>query len=185
MSIKTIDRERCYKEPRAFHPATVALPWLHFEAIEQKKVRAVLSTAENAAVTQPDSKWVWDALSKLDLIIVGEQLPKELVDLADYVLPEASYLERNHLYGATYIGADDKEHLVAYMRSKAIPPQGDSKPLSWFLVEVAKRLGLGRYFEMLDLDYAWWDRALTASGLYPKVTAMKLIEEGPYLEEYP
>ncbi len=184
MSVKNIDKEPCYKEPREFHPDTVALPWLHFDAIEQGKVRAVLSTAENAAVTQPDSKWVWECLKKLDLIIVGEQVPKEFVDWADYVLPEASYLERYHLYSFSNIGTDNKEHLVAYMRSAVIPPQGDSKPLSWFLVEVAKKLGFGQYFEKLDLDYGWWDRALKTAGLYPKVTTKKLIEDGPYVEEY-
>ena len=185
MSIRSIDRAPCYTEPREFHPDTLALPFLHFEAMEQGKVRAVLSTAENAAVTQPDSKWVWECLKKLDLIIVGEQLPKEFVDLADYVLPEASYLERYHLYGFSSIGPDDKEHAVAYMRSAVIPPQGVSKPLSWFLTEVAKRIGLGEYFEKLDLEYAWWDRVLKNAGLYPKVTARKLVEEGPYVEDYP
>ncbi len=185
MSAKNIDKQLCMKQPPEFHPATLALPWLHFEAIEQGKVRAVLSTAENAAVTQPNSKWVWECLKKLDLIIVGEQLPKEFVDLADYVLPEASFLERHHLYQTTYIGPDGKEHLIVYMRSAAIPPQGESKPISWFLVEVAKRVGLGEYFEKLDLEYRWWDRMLQQAGLYPEVTAKKLIEEGPYHQEKP
>lgn len=185
MSVKTIDKEPCYKEPRDFHPSTLALPWLHFEAIEQGKVKAILSTAENAAVTQPDSKWVWECLKKLDLIIVGEQVPKEFVDLADYVLPEASFLERNHLYGYSSISTNDKENMVAYMRSAVIPPQGDSKPLGWFLVEVARKVGLGTYFDKLDLKYEWWDKALKKAGLYPRVTAQKLIEEGPYVEERP
>ena len=184
-SIKTIDKAPCYKEPREFHPATLALPWLHFDAIEQGKVRAVLSSAENAAITQTDSKWVEQCLKKLDLVIVGEQLPKEFVDLADYVIPEASYLERYHLYQNNTIGADDKEHGILYMRSAAIPPQGESKPLSWFLVEVAKKVGLGEYFEKLDLDYEWWDRMLKKAGLHPKVTAKKLTENGPYVEDYP
>ena len=185
MSRKNIDKQSCYREPPEFHPATLSLPWLHFEAIEQGKVRAVLSTAENTAVTQPNLKWVWECLEKLELIIVGEQLPKEFVDLADYVLPEASYLERYHLYHTTYIGTDDKEHLIAYMRSAAIPPQGDSRPLSWFLVEVARKLGLGEYFEKLDLQYSWWDRMLKKAGLLSKVSARKLVEEGPYVEHHP
>ena len=185
MSVKNIDKEPCYREPREFHPGTVALPWLHFDAIEQGKVRAVLSSAENAALTQTDSKWVEECLKKLDLIIVGEQLPKEFVDLADYVIPEAAYLERYHLYSATVIGTDDKEHPLLYMRAAAIPPQGESKPLSWFLVEVAKRVGLGEYFEKLDLDYEWWDRVIKKADLYPKVTVRKLVEDGPYVEDYP
>lgn len=185
VSVKNIDKEPCYRKPREFHPATQALPWLHFDAIEQGKLRAVLSTAENAAVTQPDSKWVWECLKKLDLIVVGEQVTKEFIDLADYVLPEASYLERYHLYGYSVIGANDKEVLQAYMRSAVIPPQGESKPISWFLTEVARKIGLGEYFEKLDLDYEWWDRALKKAGLYPKVTTKKLVEDGPYVEEYP
>jgi thiosulfate reductase/polysulfide reductase chain A len=185
MSINSIDREPCYGEPREFHPSTQALPWLHFDAIEQGRLRAVLSTAENSAVTQTNSKWVEQCLKKLDLVIVGDQVPKEFIDLADYVIPEASYMERYHLYSHDYLGPDDKEHSVLYMRSAAIQPQGESKPLSWFLVEVAKRVGMGEYFEKLDLNREWWDRMLKNAGLYPKVTADKLIDEGPYVEDHP
>ena len=184
-SIKNIDKVPCYKKPREFHPDTLALPWLHFSAIEEGKVKAVLSSAENAAITQSNSKWVEDCIKKLELVIVGEQLPKEFTDLADYVIPEASYVERNHLYQESHLGTDGKEHVVVYMRSAVIPPQGESKPLSWFLVEVAKKVGLGEYFEKLDLDYEWWDRMLQNAGLYPKVTAKKLIDDGPYSEDYP
>lgn len=185
MSIKSIDKAPCYNEPRQFHPATQSLPWLHFDAIEQRKVRAVLSSAENAPITQTNSKWVTECLKKLDLIIVGEQLPKEFMELADYVIPEAAYLERYHLYQVNTVGVDSKEHGILYMRSAVIPPQGESKPLSWFLVEVAKKVNLGKYFEELDLDYMWWDRMLKKAGLYPKVNTKKLIENGPYVEDYP
>ncbi|MFC1904188.1 molybdopterin-dependent oxidoreductase [Chloroflexota bacterium] len=185
MANTAIDKAPCYTEPREFHPATVALPWLHFEAIEQGKVRAVLSSAENAAITQVNSKWVEECLKKLDLIIVGDQIQKEFSDLADYVIPEASYLERYHMYQENFIGADDKEHSMIYMRSAVIPPQGESKPMSWFLTEVAKKMGLNEYFENLGLEYEWWDRMLKNGGLYPKVTAQKLIEEGPYVESHP
>ncbi len=185
MSVKNIDIEPCYREPREFHPSINALPWLHFQAIEQGKVRAVLSTAENAAITQPNSKWVEECLKKLDMVIVGEQVPKEFVDLADYVIPEASYLERYHLYQSVFLGADGKEHIVIYMRSAVVPPQGESKPTSWFLAEVAKKVGMGEYFEKLDLNYGWWDGMLKKAGLYPKVTAKKLIEDGPYVEDCP
>lgn len=185
MSIETIDKEPCFKEPREFHPGTQSLPWLHFDAIQKGKVRAVLSTAENSAVTQPDSKWVWKCLKELDLIVVGEQVPKEFVDLADYVIPEASYLERYHLYQYRYIGVDDKEYSALFMRSEAIRPQGESRPLSWFLIEVAKRVGLEEYFEELDLDHAWWDRMLKNAGLYPKITTGNLIKDGPYVQGHP
>jgi len=153
MSDKTIDKAPCFKDPREFHPATQALPWLHFEAIEKGEVKAVISSAENAAVTQPDSKWVEDCVKKLDLLIVGDQVPKDFMHLADYVIPEASYLERYHMYSSYFLGSDDKEHSLLFMRSAAIPPQGKSKPLTWFLTEVAKKVGLGAHFETLDLQF--------------------------------
>lgn len=184
-SVRNIDKELCYTKPREFHPDTQSLPWLHFKAIEKGKVKAVLSSAENSALTQTNSKWVEQCLKKLDLIIVGDQFKKEFIDLADYVIPEASFLERYHLYQYNYAGIDNKERSLLFMRSAVIPPLGDSKPLSWFLIEVAKKLGLGEYFEKLDLKYKWWDRMLKKGGLYPKVTTKKLIEEGPYIEEYP
>jgi anaerobic selenocysteine-containing dehydrogenase len=184
-SAENIDKAPCYESPRVFHPSSTALPWLHFNAMDEGKVKAVLSSAENAPLTQPNSKWVEDCLKRMELIIVGEQLPKEFVDLADYVIPEASYLERHHLYQRNITNIDTKEHSIIFMRSAVIPPQGESKPLSWFLVEVAKKVGLGAYFEKLDLDYGWWDRMLKRGGLYPTVTAKKLIEDGPYHESYP
>lgn len=186
MSIHSIDKSPCYKKPREFHPHTQALPWLHFEAIKQGKIKALLSTAENSAITQTNTKWVEECLRNLDLIVVGDQVPKEFVDLADYVIPEASYLERYHLYAdPSYLGVDNKEHAVVYMRSAAIPPQGESKPLSWFLVQVANRIGFREYFEKLDLEFEWWDRMLKKAGLYPKVSSKKLVEDGPYHEEHP
>jgi len=186
MSIDSRDKLPCYKQPRDFHPSTQALPVLHFEAMKQGKIKTLLSTAENSAITQTNSKWVDECLRNLDLIIVGDQVPKEFTDLADYVIPEASYLERYHLYAHPhYLGVDGREHGVVYMRSAAISPQGESKPLSWFLVQVAREIGFGEYFETLDLDYEWWDRMLKNAGLYPKVTARKLVKVGPYHEDHP
>ncbi len=185
ISIEAIDKASCYENPRKFHPATVALPWLHFDAIKEKKVRAVLSSAENAALTQSNSDLVNGCISDLELVIVGEQIYKEFTDMADYVIPEASYLERYHLYQRNYIGTDGKEHDVLYMRSAVIPPPGEAKSLSWFLVEVAKKAGMEKYFSKLDLDYGWWDRMLKRAGLYPGVNSRQLIDDGPYLESHP
>jgi anaerobic selenocysteine-containing dehydrogenase len=185
MAENTIDKEPCYKEPREFHPATQALPWLHFKAIEKGRLKMVVSSAENASITQPNSKWAEECLKKLDLLIVGDQVPKDLMRLATHVIPEASYLERYHMYFTNFLGSDDQEHAMVFMRSAVIPPLGESKPLSWFLTEVAKKVGMGAYFENLDLEYAWWDRMLKKAGLYPQVTAKKLIDDGPYDEVHP
>ncbi|MDP1142840.1 hypothetical protein, partial [Klebsiella pneumoniae] len=75
MSIEALDKAPCYSSPREFHPATQALPWEHFNAIKEGRVRALFSTAENSAITQVDTALVYDCIHKLDLIVVGEQLP--------------------------------------------------------------------------------------------------------------
>ncbi len=183
MSIKSLDKVNCYSDPPKYHPATVALPWEHFDAIKAGNVKALFSTAENSAITQVDTTLVYECLHKLELIVVGEQLPKEFVELADYVIPEASYVERNHLYTFTALGQDGQEHPTAIMRSAAIPPQGESQPVSWFYTEIGKRLGLGAYFENIDQQYGYWDPMLKKAGL--SVTPKDLVEKGPYQESIP
>ena len=180
-----IDQKPCYLKPRKYHPAVASLPWLHFQAMGEGKVKAILSTTENSILTQQNTKWVRECLNKLDLIIVGDQFLKEFSDWADYVIPEASFLERNHLYYNKYISSDSMENLLLYMRSAAIPPEGNSKPLSWFLIQVAKKIGLENYVKNIDLQYKWWDKMLEKAKLFSKVSSKKLIEEGPYFERYP
>ncbi len=183
MSIKSLDKAPCYTTPPKYHPDTVALPWEHFPAIKEGKIKALFSTAENSAITQVNTTMVYECLHQLELIVVGEQLPKEFVELADYVIPEASYVERNHLYTFTALGQDGREHATAMMRSTAIKPQGESQPVSWFLTELGKRIGLGAYFENIDQQYGYWDSMLEEAGL--SVKSKELVENGPYQESYP
>lgn len=168
-----------------FSPGVRALPWFHIDAMMEGELRAILTTAENAAYTQLNLGRVWEAIGKLDLLIVGEQVPKDFVDLADYVIPEASWLERNMLYEQTIRGADGKEHVTVFMRGAAIPPQGESRSLHWFMLEVAKRLGdeIWKQFEGLDLEHGWFDRILRNAGL--EVSSRDLIERGPLVLSYP
>ena len=182
MSVASLDKAACYTTPRQFHPGTQALPWEHFGAIKQGKIKALFSTAENSAITQVDTALVYECLHKLELILVGEQSPKEFVELADYVLPEASYVERNHLYTATGIAQDGKEHAIALMRSAAIEPIGESKPVSWFLTEVGKKIGLGAYFENVDHQHGWWDKMLKQAKV--PVDSAHIINNGPYVKTF-
>ncbi len=182
MSITSRDKAPCYSSPREFHPATQALPWEHFGDMKKGKLKALFSTAENSAITQVDTALVYECIDKLELIIVGEQVPKEFVELADYVIPEASYVERNHLYSFTALAQDGQEHAMALMRSAAIPAVGESKPVSWFLTEVGKKLGLGPYFANLDLQYGWWDRILKKANV--PVDSRHIVKNGPYVESF-
>jgi len=46
-----IDQKPCYQNPKKYHPAVASLPWLHFKAMEEGKIKAILSTTENSVLT--------------------------------------------------------------------------------------------------------------------------------------
>ena len=59
--------------------------------------KGMLMTAANPVLTNANSKKVLEALSKLDLLVVKDLYLTETAQLADYVIPAASYLERSEL----------------------------------------------------------------------------------------
>ena len=183
MAADSLDKKACYSDPKQYHPATQALPWEHFDAIKDGRVKALFSTAENSAITQVDTALVYDCLHKLELIVVGEQLPKEFVELADFVVPEASYIERSHLYTFTPVAEDGKEHAMAMMRAPVIDPPGEAKPFGWFMKQVGIKSGYAPYFKDLDIDYEWWDRILKKAKC--PATSKDLVEKGPHVEVHP
>lgn len=60
--------------------------------------KGLVMTAANPALTNANTSKVIEALSKLDLLVVKDLFMTETAQLADYVLPAASYLEREELH---------------------------------------------------------------------------------------
>jgi anaerobic selenocysteine-containing dehydrogenase len=61
-------------------------------------VKAMITAASNPLVTQPNVKMVYKALKSLDLYIVHDFWMTPSAEIADYVLPCASWLERPAIY---------------------------------------------------------------------------------------
>ncbi|MBI4330745.1 MAG: molybdopterin-dependent oxidoreductase [Chloroflexi bacterium] len=61
-------------------------------------VKACLTTSSNPLVTQPNTKLVYKALKSLDLYAVLEYFMTPSAQIADYVLPAATYLERPNIW---------------------------------------------------------------------------------------
>ena len=61
---------------------------------EPYPVKAMLTVASNPMVTQPNTKLVYEALNSLELYVVHDFWMTPSADIADYVLPCASWLER-------------------------------------------------------------------------------------------
>ncbi len=65
---------------------------------EPYPVRALLTVASNPLVTQPNTKLVYRAIKNLDLHVVQDFWMTPTAELADYVLPAATWLERYSIF---------------------------------------------------------------------------------------
>jgi predicted molibdopterin-dependent oxidoreductase YjgC len=103
-----------------------------FHAAHDGKVKAMWISGENVAMSDPDSHHVVEALERLDFLVVSELFMTETAQLADVVLPAASFAEKDGTFTNT-------ERRVQRVR-KAIEPIGEARA-DWEIVcAVAHRL---------------------------------------------
>jgi thiosulfate reductase/polysulfide reductase chain A len=108
---------------------------------QEKKVRGWIVNGTNLIETLPDRKRTLEAIQKLDLMVVVDTMPMEITGWADVVLPECTYLERYDAIRAT----QHREASIA-LRMPATAPLNETKPAWWMAKELAKSLGLEKYF---------------------------------------
>jgi anaerobic selenocysteine-containing dehydrogenase len=106
------------------------------------RLRAMIVTAANPVLTNPNSAKVRRALSALDLLVVRDLFLTETAALADYVLPAASFLERTELHDHAEIG------VLNVTRPAASWPETQTEYGFWRAL--AERLGVGEYFPWED-----------------------------------
>ncbi|MHC4601083.1 MAG: molybdopterin oxidoreductase family protein, partial [Planctomycetota bacterium] len=109
-----------------------------FDAAHEGKVEAVYLIGENPVLSDADAKHVEEAIEKLDFFVVQDIFLSETAQMADVVLPAASFAEKDGTFTNT-------ERRVQRVR-KAIEPVGEAKPDWWITAEIAKRLG-GKGFD--------------------------------------
>jgi predicted molibdopterin-dependent oxidoreductase YjgC len=103
------------------------------DAAYRGEIEAMYLVGENPVLSDPDAKHVEEALRKLKFFIVQDIFLTETAQLADVVLPAASFAEKNGTYTNT-------ERRVQ-MGHRAIQPRGDSRPDWWITCQIAKRMG--------------------------------------------
>jgi len=128
-------------------------------------IKAFLVFGNNTLVTYANSKEVYDALMKLDFFVVVDIYMTPTAELADIVLPAATWLEVDQILSVPF-GATK-----AVLAQQKITEMWEAKQDEWILIELAKRLRLplGRLRLETILDYQ-----LTPLGLNFK----KLKEKG-------
>lgn len=96
--------------------------------------RALYIMGENPMLSSPDLRHVQKALESLDFLVVQDIFMTETAQLADVVLPAASFAEQE----GTFLNTERRAQLVR----RAIKPVGQSKP-DWEIIQaLAQKLNL-------------------------------------------
>ncbi|MBX9825630.1 MAG: molybdopterin-dependent oxidoreductase [Xanthobacteraceae bacterium] len=111
-----------------------------FEAIERGEIKALWVMGTNPAVSLPRAGAMREALRKLELFVVSENvLGNDTVSAAPHVLlPAAAWGEKDGT-------VTNSERRISRQR-RFLPPPGTVKPDWWIISEVARHLGFGDAF---------------------------------------
>lgn len=105
-------------------------------------IKGLILAGANPLLTNPHSKKVREALSRLDLFVVRELFMTPTAELAHYVLPAATFLERSELHCHAALQIINLTHRIS-----SIPGVLDEYQ---FLRELACRLKMENYFPWQD-----------------------------------
>jgi len=112
----------------------------------------------NPLLTWSNSRRVYEALKKVNFLVVADLVMTPTAAMADFVLPVASYLESDAvIVSGTGMGVF---HLQAQQRVAQI---GECRSIPEMIIGLANRLGLGEYFGK-DL-HTFLDNYLTPMGM--------------------
>jgi formate dehydrogenase (coenzyme F420) alpha subunit len=100
--------------------------------------KAIYVVGVNPMLSAPDSNFVKKALEKTDLLIVQDIFLTETAELADVVLPAATWVERD----GTHTGIDRRVLKI----NKIIEPPGQAKPDWWIISNLAYKMGHEKEF---------------------------------------
>ncbi|NTU60585.1 MAG: molybdopterin-dependent oxidoreductase, partial [Deltaproteobacteria bacterium] len=107
------------------------------------KLKAFYVVGGNPLLSMADSNAFREAFKRLELLVVHDLVMTETAELAHYVLPACSHLEK---WGVAY--TYNVCHCIPYLmlRKKAIECLGEARSEWWVFTELAKRLGIGDKF---------------------------------------
>ena len=108
-------------------------------------VRAAWFMIDNFAQQMSDRNLVVKALKSLDFVVVSDYVLSATADLADVVLPACTYLEKTDLLSSN-------NFYLQYM-PKVIEPLWESKSDLEAITLVARKMGVGKYFDKAPDDY--------------------------------
>lgn len=110
-----------------------------FEAIHERRVKAVWIMATNPVVSLPDANRVKEALQRCELVVVSDCVERtDTTALAHVLLPAAAWGEKDGT-------VTNSERRISRQRA-FMPLPGEAKPDWWMVSEVARRMGFAAGF---------------------------------------
>ena len=104
-----------------------------FKAAHAGDLKALFIMGENPVVTEADTSFVEEAISRLELVMVQDLFLTETAQMADVVLPAASFAEKDGTFTNT-------ERRIQRVR-KAVEPVGNSRPDWMIICDIATNMG--------------------------------------------
>jgi len=103
------------------------------DAVTEGKIRALYVMGENPLLSDPNLNHVREAFADLDFLVVQDIFRSDTAEIADVVLPAASYAEKDGTYTNTERRVQRAE--------QALRPLGESLPDWQILCRLANRMG--------------------------------------------
>ena len=111
-----------------------------FDAIARGKIKALWVMATNPAVSLPRARQVREALGRLDLFVVSDN-----VAATDTVAAGAHVLLPAAAWGEKEGTVTNSERRISRQRA-FLPPPGEARPDWWMVTQVARRMGFAPAF---------------------------------------
>ncbi|HYM35417.1 MAG TPA: molybdopterin dinucleotide binding domain-containing protein, partial [Steroidobacteraceae bacterium] len=110
-----------------------------FDAIHERRVKAVWIMATNPVVSLPDADKVREALQRCELVVVSDCVARsDTTAHAHVLLPATGWAEKDGT-------VTNSERRISRQRA-FLPAAGDAKPDWWIVSQVARRMGFKREF---------------------------------------
>lgn len=110
-----------------------------FRAAADDKIRALYVMGENPFLTDPDGNHICECLEKMEFLVVQDIFMTETAQLADVVLPAASFAEKE----GTFVNTERRVQLIR----QALSPRGQSKPDWQIFTMLAQKFGFNWNYE--------------------------------------
>jgi anaerobic selenocysteine-containing dehydrogenase len=127
-------------------------------------IKTMIISYGNPMLTWPDTAEVENGLKELDFLVVMDFYMTPTAELADIVLPAATFLERTDLHVMRQIFGPEKPTGFIALGNKAVDEVGECWPDWKFWFELAKRTGYEAFFPWSDVEEAI-DYQLQGTGI--------------------